>query len=166
MEFRRNENWGSSQHCRCTGCYCFTAICGAWAKTKSSYRSSWQQQARTEARLNQILSTYEFNQDEIGVENTPWEDQSEIQRYIREQRQVYYWVVNENNFYQYQAGLLSEELWEREARHTATQWNHCHLRHVFEGLEIMKSFETYVRNLTNNCGDSADENTGIIPRFQ
>ena len=125
-----------------------------------------QQQARTEARLNQILSTYEFNQDEIGVENTPWEDQSEIQRYIREQRQVYYWVVNENNFYQYQAGLLSEELWEREARHTATQWNHCHLRHVFEGLEIMKSFETYVRNLTNNCGDSADGNTGIIPRFQ
>ena len=46
-----------------------------------------------------------FQLDEIGVENIPWEDQSEIQRYIREQRQVYYWVVNENNFYQYQAGL-------------------------------------------------------------
>ena len=72
-----------------------------------------QQQARTVARLEQLLSTYEFNFEEIGVEDIPWEDQTDIQRYIREQRQVYYWTVNENNFYQYQIGLLSEELWEK-----------------------------------------------------
>ena len=125
-----------------------------------------QQQARTEARLNQVLSTYEFSREEIGVESIPWEDQSDVQKYIREQRQVYYWVVNENNFYQYQAGLLSEELWEREARYTALQWSHCHLRHVFEGQEFIESFEAYVRSLPDNCNDTADENTGIIPRFQ
>jgi hypothetical protein len=62
------------------------------------------------ARLNQLLSTYDFSLGEIGVEDIPWEDQSDIQRYIREQRQVFYWTVNENNFYQYQIGLLSEEL--------------------------------------------------------
>ena len=72
-----------------------------------------QQQARTVARLEQLLSTYEFNFEEIGVEDIPWEDQTDIQRYIREQRQVYYWTVNENNFYQYQIGLLSEEPWEK-----------------------------------------------------
>ena len=62
------------------------------------------------ALLNQLLSTYDFSLGEIGVEDIPWEDQSDIQRYIREQRQVFYWTVNENNFYQYQIGLLSEEL--------------------------------------------------------
>ena len=49
-----------------------------------------QQQARTILRANQILSTYEFSENEIGVENIPWGEQSDLQRYIREQRQVYY----------------------------------------------------------------------------
>tara|TARA_B100000686_G_scaffold353285_1_gene458293 strand:- start:1310 stop:1795 length:486 start_codon:yes stop_codon:yes gene_type:complete len=125
-----------------------------------------QQQARTEARLDQLLSTYDFSYEEIGVESIPWKDQSDAQKYIREQRQIYYWVVNENNFYQYQAGLLNEEIWERESRYTVMQWNHCHLRHVFEGQEFIKSFEDYVRGLPDNCNNTTDENAGIIPRFQ
>jgi len=48
-----------------------------------------QQQARTILRANQILSTYEFSTDEIGVESIPWDEQSDLERYIREQRQVY-----------------------------------------------------------------------------
>ena len=72
-----------------------------------------QQQARTILRANQILSTYEFSEDEIGVENIPWDEQSDLQRYIREQRQVYYWTINENNYYQYQIGLLDDEIWAK-----------------------------------------------------
>ena len=125
-----------------------------------------QQQSRTEARLDQLLSTYDFNLEEIGVESITWKDQSDLQRYIREQRQVYYWVVNENNFYQYQAGLLSEELWQREAKYTAMQWNHCSLRHVFEGQRFIESYEAYVRSLPDNCNDSDPESAEIIPRFQ
>ena len=125
-----------------------------------------QQQARTVARLEQLLSTYEFNFEEIGVEDIPWEDQTDIQRYIREQRQVYYWTVNENNFYQYQIGLLSEELWGKEARYTAMQWDVCHLRYVFEGQNLIESYETYVRSLPDNCEDSSEENSAMIPRFQ
>ena len=125
-----------------------------------------QQQSRTEARLDQLLSTYDFNLEEIGVESIPWKDQSDLQRYIREQRQVYYWVVNENNFYQYQAGLLSEELWQREAKYTSMQWNHCSLRHVFEGQRFIESYEAYVRSLPDNCNDSDRESAEIIPRFQ
>ena len=97
-----------------------------------------QQQARTVVRLEQLLSTYEFNLEEIGVENIPWDDQTDIQKYIREQRQVYYWTVNENNFYQYQMGLMSEELWEREARYNQIQWDVCHLRYVFEGQNFIE----------------------------
>jgi len=93
------------------------------------------------ARLNQLLSTYDFSLEKIGVEDIPWEDQSDIQRYIREQRQVYYWTVNENNFYQYQISLLSEELWGKEARYTAIQWDVCHLRYVFEGQNFIESYE-------------------------
>lgn len=125
-----------------------------------------QQQARTVVRLEQLLSTYEFNLEEIGVENIPWDDQTDIQKYIREQRQVYYWTVNENNFYQYQMGLMSEELWEREARYNQIQWDVCHLRYVFEGQNFIESYETYVRSLPDNCEDSSEENSGLIPRFQ
>ena len=45
-----------------------------------------QQQARTMLRANQLLSTYEFNEDEIGVDGIPWDEQTDLQRYIREQR--------------------------------------------------------------------------------
>ena len=33
-----------------------------------------QQQVRTILRANQLLSTYEFNEDEIGVEDIPWDN--------------------------------------------------------------------------------------------
>ena len=124
-----------------------------------------QQQARTILRANQILSTYEFNEDEIGVENIPWDEQSDLQRYIREQRQVYYWTINENNYYQYQIGLLDDEIWAKESQYSQMQWDHCHLRHVFEGQVFMSSYETYVRSLPDNC-QNLDEYDGIIPRFE
>ena len=124
-----------------------------------------QQQARTILRANQILSTYEFNEDEIGVENIPWGEQSDLQRYIREQRQVYYWTINENNYYQYQIGLLDDEIWAKESQYSQMQWDHCHLRHVFEGQVFMSSYETYVRSLPDNC-QNLDDYDGIIPRFE
>ena len=124
-----------------------------------------QQQARTILRANQILSTYEYNEDEIGVENIPWDEQSDLQRYIREQRQVYYWTINENNYYQYQIGLLDDEIWAKESQYSQMQWNHCHLRHVFEGQVFMSSYETYVRSLPDNC-QNLDDYDGIIPRFE
>ena len=124
-----------------------------------------QQQARTILRANQILSTYEFNEDEIGVENIPWDEQSDLQRYIREQRQVYYWTINENNYYQYQIGLLDDEIWAKESQLNQMQWDHCHLRHVFEGQVFMSSYETYVRSLPDNC-QNLDDYDGIIPRFE
>ena len=112
-----------------------------------------QQQARTILRANQILSTYEFSTDEIGVD------------YIREQRQVYYWTINENNFYQYQIGLLDDEIWAKESQYSQMQWDHCHLRHVFEGQVFISSYETYVRSLPDNC-QNLDDYDGIIPRFE
>ncbi|MFL2837292.1 MAG: hypothetical protein ACJZ83_00275 [Pseudohongiellaceae bacterium] len=125
-----------------------------------------QQQARTILRANQLLSTYEFNEDEIGVENIPWSEQTDLQRYIREQRQVYYWTINENNFYQYQIGLLDEEIWAKESQYTQMQWDHCHLRHVFEGQVFMSSYENYVRSLPDGCQNLDDSYDGIIPRFE
>ena len=124
-----------------------------------------QQQARTILRANQILSTYEFSENEIGVENIPWGEQSDLQRYIREQRQVYYWTINENNYYQYQIGLLDDEIWAKESQYSQMQWDHCHLRHVFEGQVFMSSYETYVRSLPDNC-QNLDDYDGIIPRFE
>ena len=125
-----------------------------------------QQQARTILRANQLLSTYEFNEDEIGVENIPWNEQTDVQRYIREQRQVYYWTINENNFYQYQIGMLDEEIWAKEAQYTQMQWDHCHLRHVFEGQVFISSYENYVRSLPDGCQNLDDSYDGIIPRFE
>ena len=108
----------------------------------------------------------EFNEDEIGVENIPWDEQTDLQRYIREQRQGDYWTINENNFYQYQIGLLDEEIWAKESQYTQMQWDHCHLRHVFEGQVFMSSYENYVRSLPDGCQNLDDSYDGIIPRFE
>jgi len=125
-----------------------------------------QQQARTILRANQLLSTYKFNEDEIGVEDIPWDEQTDLQRYIREQRQVYYWTINENNFYQYRIGLLDKEIWAKESQYTQMQWDHCHLRHVFEGQVFMPSYENYVRGLPDHCQNLDGDYDGIIPRFE
>ena len=123
-----------------------------------------QQQARTILRTNQLLSAYDFSPEEIGVENIPWSQQSDLQRYTREQRQVYYWTVLENNFYQYSKGMLDEEIWNKEKQYIEMQWSHCHLRHVYEGQVFMESFKEYVANLPDTCvnGNYSD---GLIKKF-
>ena len=123
-----------------------------------------QQQSRTLLRTNQILSTYEFSPEEIGVENIVWGDQSEIQRYNREQRQVYYWTVNENNFYQYTQGMMDQVIWDKEKQYIEAQWNHCHLRYVFEAQIFIEPFEDYVRSLPDLCNDE-NNSDGLIKRF-
>ena len=123
-----------------------------------------QQQSRTLLRTNQILSTYEFSPEEIGVENIVWADQSEIQRYNREQRQVYYWTVNENNFYQYTQGMMDQVIWDKEKQYIEAQWNHCHLRYVFEAQIFIEPFEDYVRSLPDLCNDE-NNSDGLIKRF-
>ena len=123
-----------------------------------------QQQSRTLLRTNQILSTYEFSPEEIGVENIVWADQSEIQRYNREQRQVYYWTVNENNFYQYTQGMMDQVIWDKEKQYIESQWNHCHLRYVFEAQIFIEPFEDYVRSLPDLCNDE-NNSDGLIKRF-
>ena len=124
-----------------------------------------QQQARTILRTNQILSTYDFSPEEIGVENIAWDNQSKIQRYNREQRQVYYWTVNENNFYQYTQGMMDQVIWDKEKQYTELQWNHCHLRHVFEAQKFIKPYEDYVRSLPDLCNDK-NNSDGLIKRFE
>ena len=123
-----------------------------------------QQQSITILRTNQILSTYEFSPEEIGVENIVWGDQSEIQRYNREQRQVYYWTVNENNFYQYTQGMMDQVIWDKEKQYIEAQWNHCHLRYVFEAQIFIEPFEDYVRSLPDLCNDE-NNSDGLIKRF-
>jgi hypothetical protein len=123
-----------------------------------------QQQSRTLLRTNQILSTYEFSPEEIGVENIVWADQSEIQRYNREQRQVYYWTVNENNFYQYTQGMMDQVIWDKEKQYIEAQWNHCHLRYVFEAQIFIEPFEDYVRSLPDLCNDE-NNSDGLIKGF-
>ena len=46
------------------------------------------------------------------------------------------------------------------------QWDVCHLRYVFEGQNLIESYETYVRSLPDDCEDSSEENSAMIPRFQ
>ena len=123
-----------------------------------------QQQSRTILRTNQILSTYEFSPEEIGVENIAWRDQSEIQRYNREQRQVYYWTVNENNFYQYSEGMMDQVIWDKEKQYIELQWNQCHLRYVFEAQIFIEPFEDYVRSLPDLC-NGENNSDGLIKRF-
>jgi hypothetical protein len=123
-----------------------------------------QQQARTILRINQLLSTYDFHPEEIGAENIAWKDQSDLQRYIAEQRRVYYWTVQENNYYQYSQGMMDQVLWDKEKVYVGMLWNACHMRYVFEAQVFIKPFENYVRSLPDLCSDE-DKLDGFNDRF-
>lgn len=124
-----------------------------------------QQQSRTILRTNQILSTYDFSPEEIGIENIPWGQQSDLQRYIREQRQQYYWTVLENNFYQYSQGMMDEMIWNKEKQYIEMQWNHCHLRYIYEGQIFMVAFKNYIATLPDLCANG-NNSDGLIEKFR
>ena len=82
----------------------------------------------------------------------PWEELSDYQKGVREQVQRYFWLMLQNNHYQYELGLISAEQWRQIEGRITNRWSECHLRHMAP-VDPLASFRSYLENLPDNCAE-------------
>jgi len=113
-----------------------------------------QQQARTELNSNRLLTELELvgviGPDAItaGIE---WERMDAQQKVIREQTQRWFWMLTENNFFQNEMGMLSEEIWGQVDGYIKARYSECHLRHIYDAGKKYQPLVDYVNNLPDPC---------------
>ena len=60
--------------------------------------------------------------------------------------QRFSWTMLENNYYQYELGLVEEPMWNQMAQRGLARWNECHLRRgsfwVLSGIYRLCSVST------------------------
>tara|TARA_Y100000814_G_scaffold114498_1_gene81399 strand:- start:233 stop:691 length:459 start_codon:yes stop_codon:yes gene_type:complete len=111
-----------------------------------------QQQARTEMTGELWAAALEGEIEIHTAMTTPWEELNDYQKGVREQIQRYFWLMLQNNHYQYGLGLISDELWSQIARRINARWSECHLRHMALA-DPLDSFRSYLESLPNNCAE-------------
>ena len=109
-----------------------------------------QQQARTEMTGELWAAGLEGETEVHTAMTIPWDELNDYQKGVREQVQRYFWLMLQNNHYQYELGLISEELWGQIKGRINTRWSECHLRHMAPD-DPLDSFGSYLEGLPNNC---------------
>ena len=110
-----------------------------------------QVQARTEMFVNRIMSGLEGNLDAarlFNIDRFNYDELSEEEQLIA--RQLHNWVgyMIENNYFQYQMGLMADDYWEQQERRILRWWNRCDLRN--SGGRV-RSFQNYLDSLPDEC---------------
>jgi hypothetical protein len=110
-----------------------------------------QHQGRTELRAALLMSPLEGNIDAVKVEFLDWEEQKEEQRQISIQVQRFRWALLENLFFQYNLGLISEDVW-RQTEGNIRRWNgRCEMREAMNLSLSNPAFQEYVNSFTDEC---------------
>ena len=111
-----------------------------------------QQQARTALIAELWLAGLEGESETLTAMQSEWETLTPHQKSVREQMQRFFWTMLENNFYQYELGLVEDPMWNQMSQRISTRWNECHLRHV--GIDVYyQGFIDYVHSLPDECAD-------------
>ena len=110
-----------------------------------------QVQARTEMFVNRIMSGLEGNLDAarlFNIDRFNYDELNEEEQLIA--RQMYSWVgyMIENNYFQYQMGLMADDYWEQQERRILRWWNQCDFRN--SGGRV-RSFQNYLDSLPDEC---------------
>ena len=110
-----------------------------------------QVQARTEMFVNRIMSGLEGNLDAarlFNIDRFNYDELNEEEQLIA--HQMYNWVgyMIENNFFQYQMGLMADDYWEQQERRILRWWNQCDFRN--SGGRV-RSFQNYLDSLPDEC---------------
>ena len=110
-----------------------------------------QVQARTEMFVNRIMSGLEGNLDANRLFNPRsfnYADLDEKERFIA--REMYSWVglMLENNYFQYQSGLMADDYWEQQEIRILDWWNRCKLR---PSSPRVRTFQDYLDSLPDEC---------------
>lgn len=115
-----------------------------------------QQQARTELNSNRLLTELELF-GEIGAEaitsGLEWSDMTIQQKAIRQQIQRWYWTLLENNFFQNEMGLLSDDLWSQVDRYIRGRYSECYLRDIYDASVAYQPLRDYVSRLPDECSE-------------
>ena len=112
-----------------------------------------QHQGRTELRAALLMSPLEGNIDAVKVEFLDWEEQTEEQRQISIQVQRFRWALLENLFFQYNLGLISEDVWRQTEGNIKRWYNRCELREAMNMSLSNPAFQEYVNSLPDECAE-------------
>ena len=110
-----------------------------------------QHQGRTELRGALLMSPLEGNIDAVKVEFLDWEEQTEEQRQISIQVQRFRWALLENLFFQYNLGLISEDVWRQTEGNIRRWYGRCELREAMNLSLSNPAFQEYVNSFPDEC---------------
>tara|TARA_E500000331_G_scaffold352010_1_gene399754 strand:- start:285 stop:746 length:462 start_codon:yes stop_codon:yes gene_type:complete len=112
-----------------------------------------QHQGRTELRAALLMSPLEGNIDAVKVEFLDWEEQTEGQKQISIQIQRFRWALLENLFFQYNLGLISEDVWRQTEGNIKRWYGRCELREAMNLSLSNPAFQDYVNSFPDNCSE-------------
>ena len=110
-----------------------------------------QHQGRTELRAALLMSPLEGNIDAVKVEFLDWDEQSDEQRQISIQIQRFRWALLENLFFQYNLGLISEDVWRQTGANIKRWYGRCELREAMNLSLSNPAFQDYVNSFPDEC---------------
>ena len=97
------------------------------------------------------MSPLEGNIDAVKVEFLDWEEQTEEQRQISIQIQRFRWALLENLFFQYNLGLISEDVWRQTEGNIKRWYGRCELREAMNLSLSKPAFQDYVNSFPDEC---------------
>ena len=96
------------------------------------------------------LAGLEGETDIHAAMSKPWPELSANQKSVREQIQRHYWMLLQNNHYQYELGLINEELWAQIEGRIRTRYSESHLRNMII-VDPSDGLRRLLNSLPDNC---------------
>ena len=112
-----------------------------------------QVQARAEMNVNRILNGLEGNLDAnrlFNISSTDFQNLESQEKFVARQMHTWMGIMFENNFAQYQMGLLTDDYWKQQEERIRSWWEKCELRP--SGQQV-PSFQAYLDSLHQTCGE-------------
>ena len=111
---------------------------------------------QVQARLEQLLDrnrTWFEGQWELGytLATTPYNQLTDSERWARDQDLDWIHRMQQNSYYQYKIGLLSDEQASALLVYIERYWEMCDVRHVYDFPALEPAYAEYLRSLDDPC---------------
>ena len=110
-----------------------------------------QVQARAEMMSTRILNGLEGNLDAnrlFNISSTDFQNLESQEKFVARQMHTWMGIMFENNFAQYQMGLLTDDYWKQQEERIQSWWEKCELR---PSSQQVPSFQAYLDSLPQTC---------------
>ena len=110
-----------------------------------------QVQARAEMMSTRILNGLEGNLDSnrlFNISSTDFQSLESQEKFVAGQMHTWMGIMFENNFAQYQMGLLTDDYWKQQEERIQSWWEKCELR---PSNQQVPSFQAYLDSLPQTC---------------